>query len=93
MKFFQNSVWENKILLYVSFLPYVIIFVTSVYCGVVGFRFMDIWCDGFDGFIGSLTLIGLVLISTPRGIPVLLCLIYQIGYLIYFLNKKKSSKA
>ncbi len=83
---------ENKIVLYITFIPYVIILCIAVYYGIVGFRWMESWCQGLDGFFGALELIGLVLVATPWGFPILLCLIYQIAYAVHRKSEKRTLK-
>ena len=88
----KKSILENKIVLWLSCIPYFIILSISIYCGVVGFRWMDSWCVGFEGFISAIGLIGLVLVATPMGVPVFICVIYQVVYYIHYHKKQKKQE-
>ncbi len=93
MKYSLSSVWENKILFYLSLIPYGILLLCGLYGGFVGFDWMDSYCVGFDGFIGAIQIIGLVLLTIPTGLPILpVCWIYQIGKLIYYIVQKQKRK-
>ena len=85
----KREIFANKIVLCITCIPYVIIIFVAVYNGIVGFRWMDTWCDGWDGFISTLVLTGLVLVATPLGIPFLICIIYQVIYIINWYKKRK----
>lgn len=94
MKYSRNSVWENKNILYISLIPYGILLLSGLYGGFIGFRWMDSYCVGLDGFIGAIEIMGLILLTMPMGLPILpSCLIYQIGSIVYRLRKKKKLKA
>ncbi len=86
----KQTIFENKVVLGITCIPYiVIIFLAVYYGGIVGFRWMDSWCDGWYGFCGALQLIGLGLVTTPVGIPFLICVIYQIVYIVNWHKKRK----
>ena len=86
----KQTIFENKVVLGITCIPYIVIIFVAVYCGIVGFRWMDTWCDGWYGFIGALQLIGLVLVATPVGIPFFICVIYQIIYIVHWHQKRKA---
>jgi hypothetical protein len=77
-----------KIVLYISFIPYILLFVISLLSAFIGFDFMFSTTYGIEGFFACLVILG-YLLWVFGIIPV--CLIYQI---IYFIVKsiKKNKK-
>ncbi len=89
MKSSRNSVWGNKKLIYISLIPYGVLILSGLYGGFIGFRWMDMYCIGLDGFVGAIEIMGLILLTMPTGLPILpVCWIYQIGCIIYRVVKK-----
>lgn len=74
-----------KILLMLSFAPYVFCLGYSIYSAVFGFSFFFSTSYGFDAFKSSIVLTVFLLCFYPV-IPV--CLIYQIIYTAVFVMKK-----
>jgi len=72
-----------KIILYISFLPYLLLLGYGIYSAIFGFTFFFSTSYGFDGFIGAITIMGIIFFAYYPVIPV--CMVYQ---LIYFLRKK-----
>lgn len=81
--------FENRTILGITCIPYIVILFVVFYCYTVGFGWMDSYSDGWWGVFNGLVLIGASLIYTPLGILLLVCILYQI---IYFVNWHKKRK-
>lgn len=79
-----------KIVLWISFLPYVWLLVYGIYSFFNGFTFIFSTSYGFTALYESIVIMGIILCMYPV-LPI--CLIYQLFYLIcYFIKKKKLKK-
>ncbi|MDE7363858.1 MAG: hypothetical protein K2N27_03065 [Ruminococcus sp.] len=76
-----------KIILILSFAPYVFCLLYGICSAIFGFGFIFNTSYGFDAFMISIVLMGLLLCYYPV-IPI--CLIYQLVYLAVFIMKKRN---
>lgn len=67
-----------RVLLYISFVPYALLFLYALFCSVEGFTFLFSTSYGLEAFLDALLIMGLFFCIIPV-LPV--CLIYQIFYL------------
>ena len=79
-----------KILLYVSFLPYIFILVISIWSIFNGFTFMVGTTYGFKAFYESAIIYGFILCTEIPIIPI--CVFYEIFYLLRYIMNKKNKK-
>ena len=79
-----------RILLYISLIPYLFLIFTSIYHAIFGFRFFTV-SYGIKAIEFVLVFYGWVgLVETIPIIPI--CLMYQIGCLIYIIYDRKKKK-
>lgn len=76
-----------KIILILSFAPYVFLLLCGIYSAFAGFGFFFSTSYGFQGFMDSIFLMGFLLCWYPV-LPS--CLIYQLVYLFVFIMKKSN---
>ncbi|MDE5570385.1 MAG: hypothetical protein K2J47_06245 [Ruminococcus sp.] len=76
-----------KIILILSFAPYVFCLGYGIYSAIFGFGFLFSTSYGFDAFQSSIIIMTILLCCYPV-IPI--CLIYQLVYLSVFIMKKYS---
>ena len=76
-----------KIILILSFAPYIFCLLYGICSAIFGFGFIFSTSYGFDAFMSSIVLMGLLLCYYPV-IPI--CLIYQLVYLAVFVMKKRN---
>lgn len=76
-----------KIILMLSFAPYVFCLLYSIYSAIFGFSFFWNTSYGFNAFFNSMVIMAFGLCIYPI-IPV--CLIYQLVYLAVFIMKKRN---
>lgn len=74
-----------KIILILSFLPYVFILLYGVYSAIFGFGFLFSTSYGFDALIDSIFIMTILLCCYPV-IPI--CIIYQLVYTAVSVMKK-----
>lgn len=74
-----------KIILILSFAPYVFCLLYGIYSAIFGLRFLFSTSYGFDAFMSSIVLTGFFLCYYPV-IPI--CLIYQLVYTAVSVMKK-----
>ncbi len=87
----KPSIFENKTILGITCIPYVLILLALVYC-YFGIGKADFYSEGWWGVYNGLVIIGLLLISTPLGILLLACILYQIVYFVNWREKRKEKK-
>lgn len=80
-----SKVKATKIILILSFIPYIFLLFYSIYSSICGFTFFYQTSYGFEGFSDSIVIMGFLLCVYYPIIPV--CLLYQIIYLIFNLIK------
>ena len=85
----MKKIFESKLVLCITFIPYVIILFAAVYNAVVGTQWMESWHDGWRGVIDTLWITGVVLVYSPLKYPFLFCIIYQV---VYFKDRHKKRK-
>lgn len=83
---------ENRTILGITCIPYIVILFVVFYCYTVGFGWMDSYSDGWWGVFNGLVLIGASLIYTPLGILLLVCILYQIIYFVNWCEKRDEKK-
>lgn len=84
----KRTLLENKKVILLTCIPYaIILFIAVYYGGIVGFRWMESYCDGLYGFVGALEIMGLLFVATPLGIPVFACIIYHVLCIVYHIRK------
>jgi len=79
-----------KIVLWISLLPYVVLIVMGIWHAFFGFTFFSATYYGWEGFINSIFILGWACCVIYPVLPV--CLIYQMGYLVYTVIKKRKMK-
>ncbi|MDE7363857.1 MAG: hypothetical protein K2N27_03060 [Ruminococcus sp.] len=76
-----------KIILILSFAPYVFVLLFSMYSAICGFTFFESTSYGFEAFTDSIVVISYLLCCYHIIPP---CLIYQLVYLAVFVMKKRN---
>lgn len=79
-----------KIILWISLLPYVILFVMGIWHAFFGFTFFSATYTGWEGFVNSVFILGWACCVIYPVLPV--CLLYQIVYTIYVFVMKSRKK-
>lgn len=79
-----------KIILWISRLPYVILFVMGIWHAFFGFTFFSATYTGWEGFVNSVFILGWACCVIYPVLPV--CLLYQIVYTIYVFVMKSRKK-
>lgn len=79
-----------KIILWISLLPYVILFVMGIWHACFGFTFFSATYTGWEGLVNSVFILGWACCVIYPVLPV--CLIYQIVYTIYVFVMKSRKK-
>lgn len=84
----EQSKFENKTMLGITCIPYILILLALVYC-YFGWGPAEFYSEGWWGVFDGLVFIGLFLIYTPLGIVLLVCIFYQIMYFAKWCEKRK----
>ena len=87
----EQSKLENKKILGITCIPYVLILLALVYC-YFGWGPAEFYSEGWWGVFDGLVFMGIFLIYTPLGILLLACILYQIMYFVNWCEKRKSKK-
>ena len=88
MKISKNKVF--KFLFIVSFLPYLIILILSLYAAFFGFTFFFSTGYGWEAFYASAVVLLFYLTAIISVIPI--CLIYDVFYIIRNIVIKRKNK-
>ena len=85
---------KKKIILYITFIPYIYVVLSSIYFAIFGMDCYTKICYGSDAVINNLSdfYLDFLLDNIALGIFVLLCIIYQIWYFISGKSNKNPNK-
>ena len=79
-----------KIILWISFVPYVVLLAMGIWHAFFGFTFFAATYTGWEGFVNSIFILGWACCVIYPILPV--CLLYQIIYMVYAIIEKRKKK-